>query len=122
MTKEQARALFSALLEGELEEPAANELRAALAADSELAREYEAFQATLALLKQTPALEREPDVLRGVQQRLRARSGGRFYADRFAERSRLATWQPFVIALVMLALLALIWVGLDLFHQVTLGR
>jgi anti-sigma factor RsiW len=121
MTSEQARELFSAAFEGELDEPRARELEAALDADPGLAREYAQFVATLHLVQRAPAAdEPAPDLLPGVQRRLRARSRGRFYADRFAERLGLGSSLPLVLALVMLALLALAWLGLGLLQQITL--
>jgi hypothetical protein len=60
-------------------------------------------------------------LLRGVQQRLRARSRGRFYADRFAERLGVGSGQTLALALVMLALLGLAWLGLQLLQQVSVG-
>jgi hypothetical protein len=54
-----------------------------------------------------------PDLLPGVQQRLRARSRGRFYADRFAERLGSGLLQPLPLALIMLGLLVLAWLALS---------
>jgi anti-sigma factor RsiW len=121
MTREQARELFSAALEGELGESEQRALDAALAQDPELAREYADFGATLALLRNDPDPGPAPNLLSGVQHRLRSRSRGRFYADRFAERLGVGAGQTIALALVMLALLGLAWLGLQLVQQVSVG-
>ena len=46
------------------------------------------------------------------QRRLRARSRGRFYADRYAERLGSGLLQPLPLAIAMLMLIALAWVVL----------
>lgn len=112
MTSEQARELFSSAFERELDEPQAQEFAAALAQDAELAREYEAFVATLELARRAAGARAEPNLLPGVQQRLRARSRGRFYGDRFSERLGSGLLQPLPLALMMLGLLALAWLAL----------
>lgn len=122
MTKEEARELFSSAYEGELDDARLTELRGLLAADPELAREYDELCATLALLRQPASTEPTPNLLLGVQQRLRARSRGRFYADRFAERLGLGPGLPLTLALVMLGLLGLAWLGLALLERVRLGQ
>jgi anti-sigma factor RsiW len=122
MTAEQARELFSAAVEGELDEATLSELQTAFAADPELAREYAAFEQTLRLLRKTGSEPpTAPNLLPGVQQRLRVRSRGRFYADRFAERLGRGLAPPLLLALVMLALLGLTWLGLSLLQQITVG-
>jgi anti-sigma factor RsiW len=136
MTAEQARELFSAALDGELEGSERDAFERALLGDAALAQEYAAFRATLAQARAVaPALTRaapaqsgvaadaqpptEPDLLPGVQRRLRQRSRGRFYGDRFSERLGRGLTQPLVLALIMLALLAVAWFGLGLFEGVT---
>jgi anti-sigma factor RsiW len=109
MTAGQARELFSEAYDGELDAAQAEAFAAALAADPALAREYDAFVVTLELARHPDA--REPNLLPGVQQKLRARSRGRFYADRFAERAGSRLLQPLPLALALLALLALAWLA-----------
>jgi anti-sigma factor RsiW len=122
MTREQACELFSPSVEGELDEASSRELRAALDADPELAREYEEFIATLRLVREASGVAHAPNLLPGVQRRLRVRSRGRFYADRFAERLGQGFGGPLLGGLLMLALLGLAWLGLSLVQQWTLGR
>jgi anti-sigma factor RsiW len=128
MTSEQARERFSAALDGELEAGERDAFEHALQADGALAQEYAAFRATLehargaasAFARDVAAAPAStPDLLPGVQRRLRQRSRGRFYADRFSERLGRGLTQPLLLALVMVALLALAWFGLGLFEGVT---
>jgi anti-sigma factor RsiW len=113
MTAAEARELFSAAYERELDGPQAEAFAAALEADPELAREYEAFVATLGFARAgaAPPPDRAPNLLPGVQRRLRARSRGRFYADRFSERLGGGMLQPLPLALVLLGLVALAWLA-----------
>jgi anti-sigma factor RsiW len=117
MTANEARELFSAALDGELTPEEQQGLAAALEQDPRLRAEYREFIACNHGLRQAAAASAPvPDLLPGVQSRLRARSRGRFYADRFAERSG-TRWQPTVLfALLMLALLALCWLGVSWFE------
>ena len=119
MTPEQARERFSAALEGELEPDERDAFERALAEHSELARDYAAFADMLARARGAPPPS-PPDLLPGVQRRLRQRSRGRFYRDRFSERLGRGATGPLLLALVMLALLALAWLGLAALEQVRL--
>jgi anti-sigma factor RsiW len=118
MTSEQARELFSAALDGELDAAERAAFERALHDDAALAQEYAAFAATLAHARRAPPPAAPPDLLPGVQRRLRQRSRGRFYGDRFSERLGRGLTQPLVLALIMLALLAIAWFGLGLFEGV----
>lgn len=109
MTPDEARELFSAAFDQELDEAQAPAFAAALAADAELAREYEAFVVTVTQAQVEAASAKVPDLLPAVQRRLRARSRGRFYADRFAERLGSGWLQPVTLAIGMLLLLGLAW-------------
>ena len=117
MNADETRELFSAALEGELTPEEQRRLAAALEHDAGLRDEYREFVACNDALRQAAASTTPtPDLLPGVQSRLRARSLGRFYADRFAERSG-TRWQPTIsFALLMLALLALCWFGVHWFE------
>lgn len=109
---DEIRDLFSAALEGELAEADKKELDAALAENAELKEEYEAFRAlfrgTAAIASTTDAEtdEKEPALLRGVQERLNKRSKGRFYRDRFSRDAggRSATWLLLILIVLMLAI------------------
>ena len=120
MSPEDARALFSPALDGDLDPATHAELQAALAADPALAAEYAAFARTLELTRHAgdqPAPT--PNLLPRVQRRLRAQSRGRFYADRFAERSGRGMLQPVLLASALFTVLGLLWLVL---HMLDLTR
>ena len=122
MTSSEARELFSEALAGELDRVTFEQFQIALQADANLSEEYREFAAFCAALRNSAASQSAapvPDLLPGVQRRIRARSRGRFYRDRFAERSGLK-WHPTVaLALALLTLLALAWLGVVLFEAVS---
>lgn len=112
LSPDAARALFQRALDDDLslEERAA--LNQALAADAELAKELaslrELMAATAALGSATPPI----DLLSSVQQKLRTRSGGRFYRDRFAERQGQKSALSWVLGASFLVLLAtVLWLS-----------
>jgi anti-sigma factor RsiW len=112
LSPEAARALFQRALDDDLSAVEKAELNEALAADAELQRELSALRAltaaTAALSSATPSV----DLLSSVQQKLRARSGGRFYRDRFAEKQGqrgLLSWILGASLLVVLA--AVLWLS-----------
>lgn len=118
MTREQAEARFDDALDGELAAEERASFEAALAADEAL---REAFERHRAVLRAAARLASEPriDLLAGVQQKLRARSGGRFYRDRFAERRKKSASLALVLTLSALFVVAVIswlaygagWIG-----------
>jgi len=111
-TADEIRDLFSAALEGELAEDAKKEFDAALSESAELKEEYDAFRTifrgTAAIANTTDAEtdEQEPQLLKGVQERLYKRSKGRFYRDRFSRDAggRSATWLLLILIVLMLAI------------------
>ena len=112
LSPDAARALFQRALDDDLslEERAA--LNQALAADAGLAAELaslrEVMAATAALGSATPSI----DLLSSVQQKLRTRSGGRFYRDRFAERQGQKSALSWVLGASFLVLLAtVLWLS-----------
>jgi anti-sigma factor RsiW len=124
MTSAQARELFSAAVDAELDPAARAEFEAALLADPQLARDYASFGAMFARAgAEDAAADADapaPDLLAGVQRKLRERSRGRFYADRFAERVGAGFLQPWALALILLGVLAVLWLGVSLFEGATL--
>jgi anti-sigma factor RsiW len=94
MTRDEVRTLFTRELDGELMPEERAELERALSADQDLRRELtelRRFVSAAAALRDTAP---RVDLLGPVQHKLRARSGGRFYPDRLAEKrgpSRLLT-------------------------------
>ena len=118
LTDDELRDLFSAYHDRELSPERSEQVRAAIDGSPELAREYAAFcrmldglSAMAAAAEAPPANvpvakaseAPPPDLLTGVQRRLRKRSGGRFYADGW---SRLAGVFPLelVATLVLIGL------------------
>jgi len=86
MTPDQARARFDAARDGELDAEQREAFEDALAGDDALREEYARHRALFdaaSNLREAPAV----DLLAGVQDKLRARSGGKFYRDRFSRRS-----------------------------------
>ena len=120
MTAEQARELFGPACDDELDAAQREAFEAALEADAALGREYAAFREMLGLMQRTPA-PAVPDLLPGVQRKLRLRSRGRFYPDRFAERRRRGGIRPIPLALFMLFVLALGWAALRVLQAVQVG-
>jgi anti-sigma factor RsiW len=134
VTGDEARERFSEAYDDELSAEERAAFEAALAADASLRAEYEEFRALLsgalpALAADEPELHDDvearraflagtadgdvpvPDLLPGVQKKLRERSRGRYYRDRFAERGRYAT--PLLLAIVMALVLGMAWFGLS---------
>ncbi len=136
MTSDEARERFSEAYDDELSEEERAVFDATLDADPVLRAEYDEFRALLegthALagrddldLHDDVALRRaflegfpesggdlpSPDLLPGVQKKIRERSRGRYYRDRFAERGKYAT--PLLLAIVMALVLGMAWFGLS---------
>jgi hypothetical protein len=112
LSPEAARALFQRALDDDLSGEEKADLAQALAADPSLARELEALRdlslATSALSSATPSV----DLLASVQQKLRTRSGGRFYRDRFAEEQGQRSTMAWVLGATFLVLLAtVLWLS-----------
>lgn len=116
MTPDEARELFGAAIDGELEPAKQEELDALLATDAGLRAELDELRAIVRETQALGAAEDEgdaPDLLAGVQGKLRARSAGRFYRDRFAEGAGRGSLTPLVLAAVMLVVVALAFLALE---------
>lgn len=110
MDSEQARDLFSEAFEGDLDDERQRAFQAALASDAELQAEYDDFVETFQIVgRMAEDVPEPPDLLHGVQERLRKRSRGRYYRDRFAKRAGPGWMLPLLTSLAVLALLALAW-------------
>jgi anti-sigma factor RsiW len=109
---DEARELFSAVYDGDVDDEDKKAFDAALASDAALNEEWLEFRD---LLNEAHALdetlEEEPDLLAGVQQKIRARSKKRFYKDRFAQAPGNGLL-PILMAGVMLLLVAVAWLML----------
>lgn len=113
MTPDEARDLMSDAFEGELDDARRAAFEAAIAADPELAAEWRAFQEGMRRTRAV-GLDVAPSVrlLGGVQRRIRARSRGRFYRDKFATLRRGDMLLPVVLGVTTLLLFAVAWVAL----------
>jgi anti-sigma factor RsiW len=110
MNAEDAEALFSAAYDAELPPDERREFEQALRESAELAARYQAFCETIQALKLADEQVPTPDLLAGVQRRLRLKSGGRFYADRFAERAGAGRQQLFILLWASALVLVTLWV------------
>ena len=111
---EQARALFQRALDQELTPGQQRALEAALARDAALTAELDALrrvmEETAKLSHNVPTV----DLLSSVQSKLRTRSGGRFYRDRFAERRGRGALLPWAVAASMLVVfMTVVWFVLE---------
>ena len=114
MTSNEARDLFPDALDGTLSAAQQQAFDAAVAADPELRTEWtelrDLMSETAAIAEADAAVAPSVDLLRGVQTKLRRRSRGRFYRDRFSrDVGRGAQMWPLVAASVMLLVLATAW-------------
>lgn len=110
MSPEEARDRFSEAFEGDLDEEAREAFDAALAADEDLEADYRDFVETFQLVGRLGETDEEPpDLLHGVQERLRRRSRGRYYRDRFAKRAGPGWMMPVLVAVAALLVLAVAW-------------
>ena len=117
MNPDEARDLFSEAYDGTLTDDQRAAFDAALAGDAELRAEYEELTELLREAHDLGSIEGDtPNLLPGVQRKLRERSRGRFYRDRFALEKSF-NWMPVVLALVMLGLMGLAWAGLHFVQE-----
>jgi len=114
MTPDEARELFPDALDGALRATQQSAFDAALAEHPELQAEWtelrDLLSETSAIAEADAAVAPSVDLLRGVQTKLRRRSRGRYYRDRFSrDLGRGAQMWPLVAASVMLMVLATAW-------------
>ncbi len=137
MSADEARDLFSDAYDGTLSAEQQSAFDALLESDNDLRVEYEELRELLdetqglkelfrdAGVSEAEALEAfmadrplpgetepPPPLLRGVQRKLRERSRGRFYRDRFTEK-RTMGWTPLILALLMVLILGVAWFGIS---------
>ncbi|HEY2732941.1 MAG TPA: hypothetical protein VGI70_03105 [Polyangiales bacterium] len=109
MTSDDARELFSLAYDLQLSAAEQQSFDAALVRDPELADEYAGFCATFAAISGERASDpATPNLLPSIQRRLRNASGGRYYGDRFAERSGVGRFQPWMLLLGLALLIAIL--------------
>jgi hypothetical protein len=105
MTSEAARALFERALDGTLDANVQADFERTLAEDPTLSEEFAGLASLRRAARELSGQAPSVDLLGGVQAKLRARSGGKFYRDRFAERrdSGSVTWMLALASLVLIA-------------------
>jgi anti-sigma factor RsiW len=111
VTGDEVRDLFSTAFDEQLTPEQRAAFDAALAADEKLREEYRQFremvgEAQRLSLDEELAPAPPPDLLQNVQTKLRKRSRGRFYRDRFSEKTGTGAMLPIVLGTVMLLVLA----------------
>jgi len=110
MNDDELRARFDDAIDDALSADERRAFEAALATRPALRAEYERHRE---VLEATRALGNAPapvDLLGEVQRKLRARSGGRFYRDRFAEqRGRRGGMGVMLLLSALVVLLVLAW-------------
>ena len=123
LSPDDAEALFSAAYDHDLDAQEQAAFDATLQENPELAERYRVFCRTLETLKGADPAKSvpAPDLLRGVQGRLRKRSGGRYYADRFSQRSGWGMRQLSLSLLLSAAVLGLLWLAFMLLRGVQLS-
>jgi len=108
----EARDLFSEAFEGELEEERKTAFDEALMDDEELDADYADFVETFQMMRglAEPESVQAPNLLPRIQERIRRRSGGRYYRDRFAKRVGGPGWtMPVIGAAAILLVLGIAW-------------
>lgn len=135
MTSDEARDLFGDAVEGGLDPSKKDAFEAALEADPELREELDAYRlvvqgaASLGARGVGAATGGEgraaagaggdiddvpvPDLLPGVQSRLRRRSRGRYYRDRFATQAGPRSPVPVLVGIMIALMLAAAWVAVQ---------
>jgi len=117
---DQVRALFPRALDNELTAEEQEALEEALAQSPELDAELVALRRVVRAAAELSHTAPSVDLLGSVQSKLRSRSGGRFYRDRFAERRGRGALLPWALgASVLVVLVTLLWFG---FETGLLGR
>lgn len=126
MTSDQAKELFSDAYDGQLEAEARAAFDAALGADPELRADYARFRAALdvargalgAGLEGTATPPHVPNLLPGIQHRLRVRSRGRYYPDRFTQSRRRGRLSPVYLLITLAVALVSLWIALHFLESV----
>ncbi|MEZ4336262.1 MAG: hypothetical protein R3B82_06510 [Sandaracinaceae bacterium] len=116
MNSAEARDLFSEAFEGDLDEERKRAFDAVLAEDDALKAEYDDFVDTFNVLHKLaePESVQAPNLLPRIQERIRRRSGGRYYRDRFSRRSGGPGWaMPVIAAVAVLLILGVAWFALS---------
>ena len=112
MIPSEARGLFSEAFEGDLDEERKRAFDEALMEDEQLDQEYAEFVETFEMVRvlATPESVKAPNLLPRIQERIRRRSGGKYYRDRFPRRAGQPGWMmPVIVSAAVLLVIAIIW-------------
>jgi len=109
MSSDQARELFSDAYEEALAGDAKRAFESALEADVSLADEYAMFCRALELMRQRPQ-PTPPNLLPGIQRRLRMQKRGAALKKRFG----VGGLHPVALGVLMLLFAGLAWIALEL--------
>ncbi len=122
MSPDEARERFSDAFEDGLSAEERARFDRTIGADPALASEYRAFCRAIRATRSLGRLEAprpSVDLLEGVQARIRKRSRGRFYRDRFAAaRGPQRLILPVIIAVLMLLLFGIAYAGMRYVDEV----
>jgi hypothetical protein len=133
VTPAEARDQFSEAYDDELGPEARAAFDAALAADAELQADWARFREALDMARGALGAEdmrndtnssaglsaaHVPNLLPGVQQRLRARSRGRYYANRYSERRKRGRLSPVYLLVTLAVALVSLWLALHFIETV----
>ncbi len=116
MNASEARDLFSEAFEGDLEEERKAAFDAALMEDEELDADYADFVETFQMMRglADPESVQAPNLLPRIQERIRRRSGGKYYRDRFSKRVGGPGWtMPVIMIVAVLVVLGIAWFALQ---------
>ncbi len=117
MDHDEARELFGEAIEGTLPSSKKEALERALANDPALREEFDSYRwvvrSAAALGTESKDVDETPDLLPGVQSKLRRRSRGRFYRTRFSEQADARRGFWILVAIAMGLLIAVTWVVLQ---------
>ena len=115
MNPDEARELFSEAFEDDLEEERRAAFDALLAEDDEVRSDYEGFVETLEMMGQLGAADAvdAPNLLPRIQERIRRRSRGRYYRDRFSRRTGVGWTMSVIVAVAVLVILAITWIAIQ---------
>jgi hypothetical protein len=109
MNAEEARELFSEAFEGELDEERKRAFEEQLEKDEALREEYRVFVETFQIVSRFGDDDDAPKLLPKVQERLRKRSKGRFYRDRFSQQTGPSWLLPLLAVMALLIVGAVAW-------------